>query len=208
MNRAGRHRQVVGWTILALVALLASCRDPRQGYQPAVGDVLFQSLPHNPLVDTIEGATNSPFSHCGIVVQHGTKWLVLEAIGPVKETPLNAWIDRGRLGRFAVYRFKPQYLARIGEVIQEADKYQGRPYDIHYRFDNNDIYCSELIFVAFKKVFGEDLGTVRKLGDLNWGPYAGVIFQIEGSYPTSREMITPVDLSEAPQLQEVFRVDS
>ncbi len=48
---------------------------------------------------------------------------------------------------------------------------------------------------------------VRKLGDLNWGPYATTVFQIKGSYPTSREMITPVDLSNAPQLDEVFRVD-
>ncbi len=207
MNAAWRYRRILGYVVFAALAPLAACRDPRQGYQPTVGDVLFQSLPHSPLVDAIEGATGSPFSHCGIIVRHDRRWFVLEAIGPVKETPLNAWIGRGRLRGFAAFRFKPKYRARVGEVIQEAEKYRGRRYDIHYRFDNDEIYCSELIFVAFKKVFGEDLGTVRKLGDLNWGPYAGVIFQIEGSYPTSREMITPVDLSRAPQLSEICRVN-
>ena len=207
MNRAGRHRPILGCIILALIALQPACRNPRQGYQPAIGDVLFQSLPPSPLVDAIDGATGSPFFHYGIVVQPGTKWLVLEAIGPVEETPLDAWIKRGRFGGFAAYRFKPKYLARVSEVIQEAEKYQGRRYGIHYRFDNDEIDCSELIFVAFKKVFGEDLGTIRKLGDLNWGPYAEVIFRIEGSFPTSREMITPVDSSKAPQLDEIIRAN-
>jgi hypothetical protein len=196
-----------GCAALALLAALAACRDPRQGYQPETGDVLFQALPHNPLVDAIEGATGSPFSHCGLVMQRGTEWIVLEAIGPVKETPLNKWIDRGRFGGFAAYRFKAKYRSRVGDVIREVEKYLGRKYDAHYRFDNDEIYCSELIFVAFRKCFGEDLGTVRKLGDLNWDPYAEVIIQIEGSVPTSREMITPADLSEAPQLEGVFRVN-
>ena len=41
----------------------------RLRYMPRDGDVVFQSLPHNPLVNAIEGATNSRFSHCGIVAR-------------------------------------------------------------------------------------------------------------------------------------------
>ena len=53
-------------------------------YQPHEGDLLFQSLPMNPVVQTIEVASRSPYSHCGIVVKKNDQWFVLEAIGPVK----------------------------------------------------------------------------------------------------------------------------
>jgi len=38
-------------------------------YRPVEGDLLFQSLPHCPLVDAIENATQSSYSHCGMVVR-------------------------------------------------------------------------------------------------------------------------------------------
>jgi hypothetical protein len=192
-------------SVFLFLVLAAGCTDSTHGYTPRVGDILFQSLPHNRLVDAIEGSTDAPFSHCGILMQRDGKFVVLEAIGPVKETPLGDWIDRGRFGGFATFRFKEKYQTRVDEGIREAEKYLGRRYDVHYSFDNDEIYCSELVFVAFKKVFGEDLGRVRKLGDLNWGPYVDVIFEIEGGLPKTREMITPEDLSEAGQLEQIFR---
>src|SRR5580698_6889341 len=89
--------------ILAIALLGCGCDTQ---YHPQEGDVAFQSLPHNPLIDTIEGATGSPFSHCGILHQADGNWNVIEAIGPVKETPLAAWEDQGRYGRFTIFRLK------------------------------------------------------------------------------------------------------
>ena len=46
---------------------------------------MFQSLPSPPgldLVDAIEGSTESPFSHCGVVVKKAGKLYVIEAIPP------------------------------------------------------------------------------------------------------------------------------
>jgi hypothetical protein len=37
------------------------------GYSPMVGDVVFQSMPPTELSTAIETATNSPYSHCGVV---------------------------------------------------------------------------------------------------------------------------------------------
>src|SRR5687767_5467578 len=82
----------------------AQAGDVRRGYEPRLGDVLFQSLPHEPLTDAIEGASKSPFSHCGIIDRKGERFVVLEAIGPVKETDLDEWIRRGRAQGFAAYR--------------------------------------------------------------------------------------------------------
>ena len=48
-------------------------------------------------------------------------------------------------------------------------------------------------------------GKLAKLGDLNWRPYVATIRKYEGGDPPlDREMITPIDLSKAPQLQKVF----
>lgn len=71
-------------------------------YSPEQGDIVFQSLPHMPVIDAIEGCTHSPYSHCGIVVKAGDVWHVLEAIGPVKRTKLAHWISQGRTEASAV----------------------------------------------------------------------------------------------------------
>ena len=88
--------------------------------------------------------------------------------------------------------------------MAEAKTHLGKPYDILYQFDDEKIYCSELIFKAFQKVTGEDLGKIQKLGDLKWEKYNPVIISIDPSLPLDRPMITPRALTEAPQLTKVF----
>ena len=175
-------------------------------YQPQPGDFVFQSLPHNPLIDAIEGSSGSPFSHCGILKQRGDQWVVIEAIGPVKETTLAWWIAQGRDKAFVAYRLRDPLTKKVPAIIAAAEKYAGRPYDIHYDMDDEKIYCSELLYKSVRDATGRKLGRIRKLGDLKWQPYEKVIRSIEnGGLPLEREMITPRDFSEAPELQEVFR---
>ncbi|MCE9609162.1 MAG: hypothetical protein K8R23_02925 [Chthoniobacter sp.] len=191
-----------------LALVFAACRThPAVGaaYQPAEGDVVFQSLPHNPLIDAIEGSTASPFSHCGILHRVVGGWVVIEAIGPVRETPLAEWIAQGRDQRYTAFRLNARYRGKIPAFIQAAQSYEGRPYDIHYDLDDAAIYCSELIYKAFHRATGERLGKLQKLGELRWQPHAAVIRQIEGgNVPVERLMITPRSLSEATQLTKVF----
>jgi uncharacterized protein YycO len=189
---------------VALLAALVEC-GCSSTYQPQEGDIAFQSLPHAALIDTIEGVTHSPFSHCGIFHQSNGQWVVIEAIGPVKETSLTAWKMQGRDGHFAVYRLKRAYRDRIPAFIKAAQSYEGRPYDIHYDMDDAAIYCSELIYKAFRTATGEELGHLQKLGELDWRPYEEFIKRLEGGrVPVERLMITPRCLSEAAQLSKVF----
>ncbi len=195
-------------TLLALCLSFTACRQaPTRGagYEPQQGDIAFQSLPHNPLIDAIEGATASTFSHCGILHRAGTQWLVIEAIGPVRETPFAAWIAQARDQRYTVFRLKTPYRAKIPSFIQAAQSYEGLPYDIHYDLDDSAMYCSELIYKAFHRATGEDLGRLQTLGELQWQPHAEVIKQIEGGkLPLDRKMITPRSLSEAKQLEKIY----
>ena len=91
-----------------------------------------------------------------------------------------------------------------GTFLSAARYYLGRPYDKHYDFDDERIYCSELVFKAVRTATGVSLGKVQRLGDLNWQPHEAFIRSIEGYVPKDREMITPRALSEAPELTQVF----
>lgn len=175
-------------------------------YQPREGDFLFQSLPRNALINTIEGSTGSPFSHCGIVLRRGGEWKVIEAIGPVRETPLPLWIAQGRDNAYVAYRLKSPLQEKIPAIIAAAQRYTGRPYDIHYDLDDAKIYCSELLWKATRDATGIELGRIQTLGDLAWQSYEKTIREIEGGVlPLQRKMITPRALTEDPKLAEAFR---
>ncbi len=201
------HR-ILAAAFASLALIVSGCHaGDRSGaaYQPQEGDIVFQSLPHNPIIDAIEGATDSPFSHCGILHGGAAGWLVIEAIGPVKETDLAAWIAQGREKHYSAFRLQDPYRPKIPAFIKAAQSYEGRPYDIHYDMDDAAIYCSELIYKAFLRATGEEMGRIQMLGELRWLPYSDVIKQIEGGkLPLERKMITPRSLSEAPQLAKVF----
>jgi hypothetical protein len=173
-------------------------------YQPKEGDLYFQSLPRNAVVNAIEGASESPYSHCGILVRKGDEWFELEAIGPVMETPLAKWITQARDRHYDVFRLEAEHERNIPAFIKAARKYMGRPYDIRYRMDDEKIYCSELIFKGYRDATGKSLGKLVKFGDLKWVRHTPVILAIEGSIPLNRIMITPRHLSEAKQLEKVF----
>jgi len=178
----------------------------RLGYSPMEGDIVFQSLPHDELVDAIEGVTHSPYSHCGVVLQRANKWVVVEAIMDVHETPLLQWMQRGRRAGVAIYRLNPKYTAMIPEFKKHVISFEGLPYDYDYAMSDNAIYCSELPYKAFKKATGEELGKLEKLGDLDWKPFEQFIKAVQNNkLPLDRLMITPSSLSNAKQLKEVYR---
>lgn len=79
------------------------------------GDIIFQtslSLQSK----AIQFATDSKYSHCGIIFKNKGKYYVYEAIQPVKQTPLDKWIERGKDGKFVTKRLIN------GDRILTADK--------------------------------------------------------------------------------------
>jgi len=196
---------IIGFAVILDLYVLLFVVNPLWSYKPQEGDIIFQSLPKGDLVNIIEGVTHSPFSHCGVVIKENGKWMVNEAIGTVHSTPLWMWISRGRKFAVEVFRVKKQYSKFIPDFIKDLDKYQGKPYDINYDMDDNYIYCSELVYKAFKDSSNIGLGKLYTLGELDWKPYKENIEFIEGgAVPTNRIMITPKHLSEAKELEKVY----
>jgi hypothetical protein len=174
-------------------------------YEPEEGDIVFQSLNSNSdLVLAIEGVTSSKYSHVGVVFKSNGNWYVKEALGDVHDTKLLNWIKQGRGFEVGVYRFKAQHREQIPIFLAALKKYQYQLYDFQYKLDDEDIYCSELPYRAYKDATGFELGKLSKLGELNWKPYKATIEKYEeGPVPLERHIITPVALSQAEQLYHV-----
>jgi hypothetical protein len=175
-------------------------------YAPREGDVVFQSLPRGDLVDAIEGITGSPFSHCGVVMKNADgRWVVHEAIGVVRETPLYLWIVRGRGARIDAWRWNGIDAANTSRLRTALGRHTGKNYDYRYAPGDDEIYCSELVFKAYRDACGIELGAWEKLGDLNWRPFEAFIRETEGGpLPLARLMITPVGVTRSPLLEKVY----
>ena len=130
------------------------------------GDLVFQSS-HSAQSTAILAVTHSLYTHMGIVAHRGAELVVIEAAGPVRETPLKDWIRHGRFGRYAVYR-RDLSIDQVAKIVTAARALEGRPYDLFFSFDNRAIYCSELPYLAFRAA-GLDIGRVQRVGDLPIG---------------------------------------
>ncbi len=80
-------------------------------------------------------ATGSAYTHMGVVLVFDGRPVVLEAVQPVKLTPLPVWIARGEKGRVVVKRLRdaervltPAVTLRMRRL---AKSWLGRPYDLH-----------------------------------------------------------------------------
>ncbi len=203
-----RRGLILGLALCGLLSggwLLLAQGSAYYGYPPRDGDVLFQSSPRSALTNTIEGATHSPFSHCGLVVQEAGHWYVYEALEPVRRTALDRWIAQGRQRRFAAFRLKATHQPHVSGMIDYVRRQIGKPYDMRYQMDDEKLYCSELVFKAYQSASGKPLGKLVRLEALDWKPYRRFIESLEqGPVPLDRELITPRDLAAAEELERVY----
>ena len=142
--------------------LLAGAAVP---YTPRTGDVIFQTSKSNQSW-AIMWATKSLYSHVGIIDVSKEGTFVVEAIQKVSRTPLKAWIQRGHLGRYAIFSPKQLSGEQRSVVIAKAKSFLGRPYDIYFHMDDNRLYCSELVYQAFLAV-DKTIGTLQQVKDLD-----------------------------------------
>ena len=134
------------------------------------GDIIFQTS-LSAQSKAIQLATHSKYSHCGIIYKEGNDFFVFEAIQPVKKTSLNAWIDRGKDGHYAVRRLKNSDKVLTPEALSKmktaAAAMNGKSYDLYFGWSNERIYCSELVWKICKEGTGLEIGHLQKLQDFD-----------------------------------------
>jgi Permuted papain-like amidase enzyme, YaeF/YiiX, C92 family len=154
---------------VALVLATALARPAAAEDLPSLqrGDVVFQnSLSDQSLAISI--ATGSEFTHVGIVdINPNGDIVVLEAVTTTRETPLEDWLTYGADADVAVYRFQDLTEDQALAVTTSARSHFGKPYDPYFHGSEDALYCSELVFIAFRDAIGVELGQTQRLRDLN-----------------------------------------
>ncbi len=173
------------------------------------GDILFQTS-RSAQSRAIQLATGSPYSHMGILFRKEGRWMVCEAVQPVKWTPLGAWTRRGVGGRVVVKRLRdrdrrltPPVLDRMKAV---GSRFVGRPYDLAFGWSDDRIYCSELVWKVYREGAGIELGALQTLRDFDLSHpavRAKVLERYRGRPPLDEPVISPRRIFECPDLETV-----
>jgi uncharacterized protein YycO len=173
------------------------------------GDIIFQTS----LTDqskAIHLATKSKYSHCGIIYIENGQYFVFEAVQPVKNTPLDKWIARGKNGHYVIKRLKNAEEILTAETLQkmkvEGEKFKGKNYDLTFEWSDDKIYCSELIWKIYQRATGLEVGKLERLSDFDLSSEV-VKTKMKERYgdniPLDEIVISPVSIFESELLMTV-----
>ncbi|MBO9200612.1 MULTISPECIES: YiiX family permuted papain-like enzyme [Niastella] len=134
------------------------------------GDIIFQTS-LSAQSKAIQLATKSKYSHCGLIFKDGQNYYVLEAVQPVKSTPLEQWIARGQGGKYVIKRLKNADQILTDSVLEKmkqvCNRLKGKSYDLTFEWSDEKIYCSELIWKIYKRAASVEIGKLEKLSDFD-----------------------------------------
>jgi cell wall-associated NlpC family hydrolase len=193
--------------LLALALWACACAGPAQAALRD-GDIVFQTS-RSAQSQVIQLATHSPYSHMGLVLFRNGQPFVLEAIAHVQLTPLKEWAARGDGGRYAVKRLRdasvlgnPTNLSVLREV---ALSFVGKPYDPYFEWTDDRLYCSELVWKAYERALGIQLGRLAPITSFDLTSElvkAAVEQRYGGKVPPDEQVISPATIFDSPLLQQ------
>ena len=194
-----------------IIGLLFTSYTAIADYLPQDGDIIFQSSQSNQS-KAVEQATKSPYSHMGIIFTKNGKPYVFEAASKVVYTPLDKWINRGKNKKYVIKRLKDRTLSakEITNLKQVAHTFENKPYDIWFGWDDNYIYCSELVWKIYNKALNLKIGKLQTIKDFNLSSPA-VKQKLKQRYgdkiPYQETVISPVAIFNSPLLITVDKRD-
>jgi uncharacterized protein YycO len=174
------------------------------------GDIVFQSSMSGQSY-AIQLATNSKYSHCGILLKTKTgKLMVAEAVQPVVFTPLSEWIRRGDDYHCVVKRLTNAEEVMTENVLAEMRKtmygFVGKNYDLKFAWDDKEMYCSELVWKIYERCTSLRLGEPQPMKNYNLEhPVVQKIMKERygNKIPYEMPMIAPSSIFESELLETV-----
>lgn len=173
-------------------------------YKPQDGDIIFQSSQSRQSL-AVQQATNSPYSHMGIIFIKNGKSYVFEAANKVVYTPFEKWINRGKNRKYIIKRLKDHPLSQqeISHLKQVAHSFENKLYDIWFSWDDTYIYCSELVWKIYDRALALKIGQLQRIKDFNLSAPA-VKQKLKERYgnniPYQEKVISPVAMFNSPLL--------
>lgn len=180
------------YLLLFIVPLTACTQQYRDG------DIIFQSSPSRQSA-AIEEATQSPYSHCGIIFYENNVAYVYEAVQPVGKRRLDEWIEIGVNAEFVVKRLDTIQLTenKIKALKNYAIEQFGKNYDGKFNWSDKEMYCSELVYKCYWNACQIKLATPKPLREFNIdGPIVRKIMKERygNDIPYDEPMISPDQL--------------
>lgn len=174
------------------------------------GDIIFQTS-QSEQCEAVRIATNSKFSHCGIIFIENGKTYVYEAVQPVKMTLLSDWIRHGEGNKYVVKRLQNADKVLNNDVIQKMKSYgetlNNKDYDIYFEWSNDKIYCSELVWKIYKEGANIELCNLQKLKEFNLEhPLVKTILneRYGNAVPLDEEVVAPSQIVDSDKLITIF----
>jgi len=133
------------------------------------GDIIFQSS-KSQQSKAVELATNSVFSHCGIIfIENGVPY-VYEAVQPVGKRTLIDWIKSGVEEKYKIRRLIDRgiLMSESWESMREyAQKQVGKNYDSYFSWTDKEMYCSEYVWKIYNEIAKIPLAKPKELREFN-----------------------------------------
>lgn len=173
------------------------------------GDIILQTS-ESSQCEAVRIATNSKFSHCGIIFKDQDKIYVLEAVQPVKITPLDEWISHGKENNYLIRRLRKDTVLdtlKIKKMKTLGFQMLNKDYDLYFEWSNDKIYCSELVWKIYKEGAGIEICSLKKLKDFNLSdPKVKKIMneRYGDNVPFNENVVAPSQLADSKLLQTVI----
>ena len=168
------------------------------------GDIIFQTT-SGPTGKAIQLATQSKFNHCGVLFLENNKWIVYEAVQPVRKTSLE---DFNARGKGTVRRLGNKTLTKedIDKLKTLFKTYQHKDYDEAFNWSDERIYCSELVYKLYNNALQIELCKTRKLSDFDLSNPL-VKEKLNEKYsnkiPMNEPMVSPEDIYKSALLVDI-----
>lgn len=203
------------WAALAVALVSAAAAGifkyrTHNPYELQNGDIVFQET-NSSQGKAVKAATGSRWTHVGMVFFRGGKPMVIEAAQPVRITPLARFIARSPSSFYAM-RLKDADKHLTARNTARAEKYcnqqLGKDYDFRFRWSDDRIYCSELVWKVYKEAAGIELCKPRPFKSYNLR-HPAVQRIVRRRYGGARNLpldelaVAPSDLAESELLIEV-----
>ena len=175
-------------------------------YLPQDGDIIFHTSLSSQS-QAIQIATQSPYSHVGIVYLQEGKAYVYEAIRTVSLTPLKQWVARGKDKAFMVMRLKQELGHYQKKKLRAAGhRYKALAYDLKFEWSNSKMYCSELVWKIYNDI-GIGLTPTRPMKDYHFD-HPKVQKKLQERWGKSihweEPIVAPCDLAKSSLLRKVY----
>lgn len=203
LNGSSMNKYLYISLLLILIFLITSCNNSQELRN---GDIIFQ-ISKSRQSEAIQKATNSKYSHVGLVYKIDDKVYVYEAVQTVKLTLLNKWINQGEYKHYVVKRLEnwKEILTddNVKKMKKIGEKFNEKSYDIYFEWSNDKIYCSELVWKIYKEALDIELGKLKTLKSFNLNdPNVKQIMdeRYGNIIPFDEKVISPSDIFESKKL--------